>query len=337
MQNKLLIKKILYFISDNPINKILLNYDLEKRSKLELVQINELSQKINIFSPFTKEIHKPNDWYGHANNLKIFLGLPKNYQFKFVMEHGLYLNDQVDQIDRETNLPTFITYSKYREKILKEYRKNVFSIGPFIHYARTLLSNEKIKSEKNRLGKSVLFFPAHSTSTVNLDYDIENLCKALKKISKNYRSIRVCLYWKDILNGSDNIYRNHGFECVTAGHMLDPLFLPRLRSLIEISDLTSSNIISSQAGFSIHLGKPHIIINQKIKVKTDRYWQKRINDVFESDGYIEVLEEFAKINYKITPKQKSLVNIFWGSNQVKSKLELRRIIDSTEKIFNNEK
>lgn len=327
------LKKVIYTFSNNPVQKRIFELQVANRRDLALTNIDNLAKDINIFSPFTREIHKPNDWYGHATNIKKFLGIPLNYKFKFILEHGLYLNEQVDHIDQETDLPTYLTYSSYRNNILKEYRKNVFSIGPFIHYAKSSLSEIELKKERARLGKSVLFFPAHSTDIINLEYDIANLCKELKKISKDYKSIRVCLYWKDILKGNHKAYQKYGFECVTAGHMLDPLFLPRLRSLISISDLTVSNIISSQAGFSVHLGKPHIIINQKINLKTDKYWNKRINDVFKSEAYIEVLKEFAKTNYRITAKQKLLVDKYWGSGNIKTKSQLKRIIKETERIY----
>lgn len=327
------VKNFLYLLNSNPVSRLLFEKEVQKRAKLDFINVKRLAQNIPILSPFTKEIHKPNDWYGHANNLKIFLGLPIDYQFKFIMEHGLYLNDQVEQLEKEGDLPTFITYSKFREKILKRYREYVFSIGPFIHYAKSLLNQKQIQKEKQRLGRSVLFFPAHSTGVIGMDYDIGRLCRKIRKISTGYKTIRICLYWKDILLGRDKLYLNQGFECVTAGHMLDPLFLPRLRSLIEISDLTASNIISSQAGFSIHLNKPHIIINQKINLKTDTFWKKRIGEVFKSDGYNEVLAEFSKLNYKISSKQRRLVNKYWGSNLVKTRAQLKKIIDQTERNY----
>lgn len=330
------IKRLIYGLNENPISRLYFKRQIKNRAKLALNDIESLAKDIKIFLPFTKEIHKPNDWYGHANNLKKFLGLSKDYQFKFIMEHGLYLSEQVDEIDQETNLPSIITYSTYREKILKGYRKHVFKIGPFINYAESFLSETKIKSERKRLGKSVLFFPAHSTDVINFDYDITQLCKQIKKIAKGYETIRVCLYWKDILKGRAKIYQDFGFETVTAGHMLDPLFLSRLKSLILISDLTISNIISSQAGFCIFLGKPHITVHQKIQTKASGYWKKRIDDAFESDGYLEVFQEFSKLNYKITRKQKELTKKYWGTDNTKTKSQLSRIVKQTEEIYRKE-
>lgn len=326
------VKKLLYAANKNPLSVFIHNNSLSERARMPLTSIVPLSQKISMFAPFTNEIHQPNDWYGHASNLKTYLGLEKNYQFKFILEHGLYLNDQVDNLDVEADLPTIITYSDYRLKILREYRPNMFSIGPFIHYAKSYLTDGEIEKEKKRLGESLLFFPAHSTPVIGFEYDIKKLCRKIKKIAGD-RTVRICLYWKDILLGRHKTYQDFGFECVTAGHMLDPLFLPRLKSLISISDLTASNIVSSHVGFCIYMNKPHIVISEELKMKTSRNWNKRINEGFKSEGYVEVLEEFSKLNYKITQKQKNLITKYWGSDRTRTKAELKKIILQTEKLY----
>lgn len=328
------VKNILYYVNRNSISKKLYNRQINRRTKLPFTDIFALSKNISMFSPFTYEIHPPNDWYGHANNIKIFLGFSRDYKFKFIMEHGLYINEQVDNIDTETDLPSIVTYSNYRKGILENYKKYVFSIGPFIHYAKNLLTDSQISEEKKRLGKSILFFPAHSSSMIGIEYNIINLCKKIKKIGKDFDSIRVCLYWKDVLLGKHKIYQDFGFECITAGHMLDPLFLPRLKSMINISDLTVSNIASSQVGFCIHLKKPHIIISNHLRLKTSKKWKDRINEIFESTAYTDIMNEFSKLNFKITPRQKKLIDTYWGSNCIKTKPELLKIVKETERIFN---
>jgi hypothetical protein len=326
------IKKTFYRANRNPLSVKLFRREIEHRANLPFTDIHSLAKPINMFAPFTKEIHPANDWYGHATNLKKYLGLPLNYSFKFIMEHGLYLNNQVDQIDLESNLKSFVTYSQYRENILLKHRPHAFSIGPFIHYAESLLSPKEIEKERKRLGKSMLFFPAHSTPVIGMEFDADKLCKDIKKLSKGMDSVRICIYWKDVLMGRDKIYKEYGFECVTAGHMLDPNFLPRLKSLILISDLTASNIISSQAGFCIFLQKPHILINNRLELKTTKEWNKRIHESLESDGYVEVAREFSKKNFKISQIQKKLVQKYWGSDLTKTKKELKKIIGLAEKI-----
>ncbi len=335
MDLKQLVKKFLYSINHNPISENIFLNEIRSRKKLKMTDINELAKPISMFAPFTREIHPANDWYGHAHILKNFLGLPQSYQFKFILEHGLYLNDQIDPIDSETDLPSFVTYSVYRKNILTKYREFAFSIGPFITYAKSLLTDKQIEAEKKRLGKSVLFFPAHSTPVIGMEFDTQKLCKEIKKISNGYDSVRICLYWKDILLGRAKVYQEQGFECVTAGHMLDPNFLPRLKSLILISDLTGSNIISSQAGFCIALQKPHILINNKLELKTTRNWKKRIGEVLASKSYLEVAREFSKLNFKITPNQRKLIRKYWGMDSLRTKTELMKIVDLTEKYYKN--
>lgn len=326
------VKKGIFRINNNPLSRYILEREIYKRSQLSFQSVEELSQPINIFSP-TYEIHAPNDWYGHAANLKNYLGFSKNYSFKFIMEHGLYLNDQVDALDLEANLPTLITYSNYRKEILKKYRQNVFTIGPFIHYAKSFLSEKKLQSMRKKDGKVLLFFPAHSTSMVGVEYDVKSLCNQIRKIGKGFDKIRVCMYWKDVLLKKHLYYLEQGFECVTAGHMLDPNFLPRLKSLISLSDLTASNIISSQAGFCIYLNKPHILLRNKFNIKSDKHWKKRIEDIFVSPEYKEVAEEFSKLNFKISSQQRKLVKKHWGTNNIKTKSELKRIVKFAEECY----
>jgi len=326
------VKKGILCISNNPISRYLLDKEIYKRSLLNFQNVEELSQPINIFSP-TYELHAPNDWYGHAVNLKSYTGLNKKYSLKFIMEHGLYLNDQVDALDVEANLPTVITYSNYRKEVLKKYRQNVFAIGPFIHYAKSFLSEKKVQSMRKKDGKVLLFFPAHSTSVVGVDYDVKSLCDQIRKIGKDFDKIRVCMYWKDVLLNKHLYYLEQGFECVTAGHMLDPNFLPRLKSLISLSDLTASNIISSQAGFCIYLKKPHILLKNKFDIKSDKHWKKRIEDIFVSPEYKEVAKEFSKLNFKISSEQRKLVEKYWGTGNIKTKAELKKIVKFTEDYY----
>ena len=51
---------------------------------------------------------------------------------------------------------------------------------------------------------------------------------------------------------------------VTAGYIMDPLFLSRLKSIIQLSDLTMSNNVGTHLGYCIYLNKPHWIVRQKI-------------------------------------------------------------------------
>lgn len=327
------IKKAIYTFYKNPLSKLLFDKEMRKRSKLLFTDIEDLSKHINMFSPYTNEIQPVNDWYGHATILKKNLGLPSTYQFKFIIEHGTYFSDQVADIELESNLPSFVTYSNYRAKILKKFRSHTYAIGPLIHYAPNYLNEDQLAKEKKRLGKTILFFPSHSLIGLTNDYDYDWSYKKIKSIAKGFDTIRVCIYWRDVLLGKHKYYQSKGLECVTAGHILDPIFLSRVKSIIQTADLTVSNDASSPLSYCIYMNKPHIIFYQRPQMHGKKYFKKIMTDYWKSDPYNQVVKEFSKIQFQITSKQRKLIKLYCGTNNVKSKDELRKIIQETEQIY----
>lgn len=329
------IKNQIYSLQNNPFSKSIYQREIKKRSKIPCTQAYRLSKPINMFSPFTTELHRPNDWYGHAKIFKKFLGLPKEYQFKFIIEHGTYLNNEVANIDLETNLPTFITYSNNRFKILKKYRDFAFSIGPFINYAEDILTQEEFQKEKKRLGRSLLLFPIHSTLDTNFNFNIINLCNSIRKVGKDFNTIRVCIYWTDILKGYYKIYQDFGFETVTAGHILDPNFIPRLRSIINLSSYTISNGISTHIAYCLSLNKPHYLISQKLSLSGNKREIQANSILIKSKAYKQIFKAFSKLKNQISSDQYTIANHYWGLDRTKTKKEFLKIVKQTEEIFNN--
>lgn len=330
---KQIAKKALFTLNKNPLSKFQYEREITKRSKLPLTNIEGLSKNINHFSPYTNEICTPNDWYGHAKVFKSFLGLPNTYQFKFIIEHGLHLVDHVLDIEFESNLPSFLTHSKFRADIIKKHNRKAFYIGPFIHYAQSFYSQDKIVVEKKRLGKNILIFPGHSISYAIANYDNKWFLSKIKQLAKGFDTIRICLYWADVQLGLHKYYQQLGFACLTAGHVLDPLFLSRLKSLIEISDLTISNEAGTHVSYSVFLNKPHIIFHKFPKIKANKKWTNYYQKGWSAKSYMDILEGFSKVQFKITSTQRKLADKYFGINDIKSKAEFKKIIDLTEKIY----
>ena len=328
------LRDAIFFINKNPLSKFLYNGEISKRANLNLNQIIPLSKHIQLFSPFTNEIHPANDWYGHAKVFKKYLNLDRNYQFKFIIEHGSYTTEQISEAELEQDLPSFITSNEYRVKIFKKISDSSFSIGPYIHYAQNIYSREKIDAEKKRLGKNILIFPAHSLNFIIQDYDGKWFMNNVKKIAKDFQNIRICLYWADIQLGIHKYYENLGFECVSAGHILDPFFLPRLKTLIEISDLTISNDVGTHVGYCTYLNKKHIIFHKIPKIKTNKKWAEFTQEYWSSTPYQEILNEFSKTTNSITTKQREISNKYYGGkNDIKNPTEFKKIVDLTEKTY----
>jgi len=286
---------------------------------------------------YTSEIHSANDFYGNATILKRYVGFPLDYKIKASIEHGVYLNEYTWDVDLYAELPAIFTPSPYRLNILKKKtKKAIFMIGPILAYAPHLLDEDSLRNEKQRLGKNLLVFPAHSTHHVNVNYDIKNFCDVIKEIGKDFNSIRICLYWKDILQGHAEEYAKYAkfdFEFVTAGHIFDPLFLSRLKSIIELSTITMSNQLGTHIGYCILLKKPHYLYECPMEYSASS------EDIIERDGGIighdllKTFQVFSDLRYDITSEQKELVEKYWGLSEIKSVEEMQMIFQATEDMF----
>jgi len=293
----------------------------------------------NIPKVLTNEINGRNDCYGHASILKKYCALKNNYKLKCIIEHGVYFSDFIIEKDFKFELPGIIFMGKNREQALKEKNIKCFPIGPYIAYSNNFLSKNQIKKEKKRLGENLLFIPTHSTRNVKCDYDILKTCNILKNYKKDFDTIRICLYWKDILNNHHLKYQDMGFECVCAGHMFDKFFLPRLKSILSVSSMILTNKLGTHIGYSVHLEKPVVMYREKefqyaysnSEVMKDSLLRiEKNNDINEL-----FINAFSSYNDKITEEQYSLVNQYWGLTEIKNPNELKEIFYECELLYNN--
>lgn len=308
------------------------------RSYLKVEETGRLSKNIplGVFILTTPELHKSNDWYGNATVFKKYAGIDKNYQLKVVIEHGLFFGDYIWEQDKHSNLPLMLTFSKKRAAFLKgETKKETFAIGPYIHYATPYLNENQERLERKRLGKNLLIFPTHSTATLSVYYDTKKFIRKIKQIGKDFDSIRVCLYWKDILLGMDKIYREEGLECVTAGHIFDPLFTSRLKSIISLSTITMTNGIGTYSGYCIYIKKPHYYYEQNLDYKGN--WgdwpmlDKESISKIEADLRV-IQQAFGEYRNFISKSQYDIANLFWGFDQIKTPQQIKRIFQTAEKL-----
>ena len=323
------------FIQKNP-------YDT---SNINLYDIHELikERNFNQHNPFNINY---STYYGIEYSLKEFLSLPKDYEIKAFFEHGAAFTSTLEAGFRvHESLPT-ITCSEFRKNaILSQKNNGVYSIGPYIAYAKSLLSKSELKEEKNNLGKNILVFPLHSTNKTEYNYNLEKFTNEILKFSDDYDSITVCLFWKDVEKGLDKYYKNLNFNVVTAGYMTDPLFLKRLKSIIELSDITISNGIGSHTGYCIYLKKPHIYIptettfvinktptDSNIRDKLARYLEEQFDMKTEHDDLNTIKSILSDKNRKLD-ENLDILDRYYGFNQVKTKKELKKIVENIEDGF----
>lgn len=286
----------------------------------------------------TCESHRTNDYYGQAATLKRYCGIDNKNSLKCVITHGADLFDHITDCDADSKLPGIITMSKGARKEIytRANNKKHWAIGPYISYAESFLSEDKLKQEHERLGKNILFFPNHSTHHFTVNFNVEAVCKTIKQLAGNYDRIRVCLYWKDVQLGYYKTYQNFGFECVSAGHIYDNNFLRRLKSIIELSDVTVSNSVGTSLGYSIYMNKPHYLIKQKYDYEADHIAKENIEKQKLLENKLEMFYDiFGEFKETISLEQYEIVDRYWGTSCIKTKDGLKKIFDECERIYSH--
>lgn len=223
----------------------------------------------------TAELHKSNDFYGHATLLKEYCGIPATHPLKVTIEHSPFTPDFAWEVDLRSTMPSILTLGRYRfDSLCEQTGKLLFSVGPAIHYASPVLDADKIAEIKAALGRTLLVFVPKSSHRVRVQHDTRLLHAEMTEVAESFDTVLVCLGWKDVLHGRAKDFEGLGYSCVSAGHMFDPLFLSRLRTLLELCDTSMSFMRGTHITYSILLNKPHYL----------RYY------VWESQAPREILE-----------------------------------------------
>jgi hypothetical protein len=304
---------------------------IERIKKLPVTKIQTLATDIPILC--TNETHLPNDFYFHALILKRFCGLSDSLKLKCVIQHGYQFGNY--KWDREINndLPVYLCPSELRKETLLRLgvTKTIYPIGPFIAYSTRSISDAELEATRKQNGKTLVVFPSHSTHSSEVRYNTEAFCERIKELSSQFEKVRICMYWKDVLLGHHKAYEKYGFECITAGHMFDKNFMPRLKSIIESADMGISNVVGDFIPFFILLKKPFYLWKQQINIdalgKDTSGAAIYRNEMEEAQAaFNELFEAFGNFSMTITEKQYAVVDKYFGLSSVKTKEELKEIL-----------
>lgn len=283
--------------------------EINKRKKMNLFDYENLAKPIP-FCPI-EEI-KDSNYYGHIHALKEYSGLS---EIAWSIEHGLYYGNYIPLASKCKTIKKILTFSDNRANVLSSLKKPITIIGPYVHYATPLLDESEIALLKTQLGKTLLFFPLHSTfEDENVyKYEVNKTVRELLKIKQDNHidTVIVNMYYYDLLNSDiARLYEEVGFKISCAGHLFDLNFINRLKTLILISDVTYSNSVGTHVGYCVYLGKPHTIICSDRCNSGLSDWDE-INNTFITDN--------EKLKYEIASK-------YWGFDNIKTKSELFKLL-----------
>lgn len=264
-----------------------------------------------------------NHYYGHEYWLKKYSGY--NDYIYGVIEHGVYFGDIRNFVcpKEEWDLGSVITYGDSRINLLKEIHPdmNIVAIGPRIHYAETdkMYYNE-LYNQIDHSGKVLTLFPAHSLAAEKSMYDSELFLKQADEIAEKIgaKTIMVSLHPSDLLHHLD--IRFNGKKVIFVGGGNDTFkFLPRLRAILELSDLTFSNALGTHVGYSIYMGTP-LVMNLASNNNISK------NPIFEEEQKRFASAFNGEYPLLITDEQKQLCDYYFGFSHIKTPEELANVL-----------
>jgi hypothetical protein len=285
----------------------------------------------------TPEKHKANDFYGQASILKRYCGIKESKSLKLVYEHSLKLHSVIWEHDLKTRFSTAFTSSFDRYICFKNSNKFklVIPIGPPILYAKDIVEQELKKKDTLGTGKreGTIVFPSHSTHHISAEFDRTAFVKQLVCLGDEFKPIVICIYWKDYLDGKHEIYEDHGFKVVSAGHIYDKNFLLRFYDICRQFKYSYANNLGSDLFYSTLSGCQHFCDYQ---LKVDH----RNPNKFEIyDGNIEVNRNKLKaqllfnVPSELTLEKSEFIEFISGASFKRSRKVLKSLILVTELVW----
>lgn len=306
--------KIIRYIKNKILSVNLFIYDLEikKREKYDIFEYRKLSADMNLY---TKE-YGYNGFYGLADIVKKVLGIPDEEVLNGAIEHGIVLGNGLTEVDTKPDIiyAFGIKRKLFLEQIFK--KKHIYSLGPYIQYVDSFYSFQELKTIKDTLGKTLLVFHSHSTPHIRAQFEVDEFIQEIDRIkkAKEFKTVLVCMYWKDVLNGLDEKFLMAGYKICTAGHMFDKNFLNRLKSIILLSDVAIGNDIGTHVGYCISVGIPYYLylkLPDYVDFDNNGDYLEFNNDFFKqllNDG----IECFGQYKEYISDNDIKFVEEYWG-------------------------
>lgn len=125
-----------------------------------------------------------------------------------------------------------------------------------ILYSPFVFARRYLKIKKCAAAKGTIFFPAHTTPSIEDNKSIDAYCDELDALPEKYHPVSVCLHIHDLRKSSGDGYRRRGYKVVSAGDSLNQSFITNFYKLLAQHDFAISNIFGSYALYATEMGIP---------------------------------------------------------------------------------
>ncbi len=317
----------------------------------------DLLESIDGFSILVKE----------ALDLSREKGIPLNYLTKGYEEEGyrygnLQTLERYAEIDSKDgcyapivshvhSVPIFSPIFRYKTAVIMsgEYYKDrihkrapwvpVFTIGPYINYAKGIYNANVMKEKKKSIGSMLLAFLPHTLEDTNREYNRKNFIdEVLNNYRHLYNQIWLCVYFADINDEIRDYARSRGIHVVSAGFRFDSFFNDRLKTIIQLCDGVVCGDIGGFLAYSMYLNKPvsRVEIDDKKSLLDAQYQNEIERNIEKTIDYLRFEEDFYCFfdkKIKLDGKMKKWMDPVAGFSLCKDKEYIKRVFEISREIW----
>ena len=247
------------------------------------------------------------------------------------IEHGLIFHDYITSDILYTARATQVVMGDFRYKVVRRYKDTpIFRVGPYIHYADSFYSAERIQALKKELGSVLLVMPMHSTDAGEVSHEEKDFLDEVDRIAKRFDTVWVNAFWWNLNDALIRSFESKGYRIVSAGFRADVNFLPRLKTLFLLSDLVVGDGIGTHIGYLMDMCLPyryvpygHTILDSDMTGEKDA--------AFVNNNKARIASAFVD-SESITQEQLDVCEPYWGLSHTKTEEDLKEICRITEEI-----
>ena len=266
-------------------------------------------------------------------------------------DYGNYEKEYAPLVSHNALMPRKITEASYSTACVFSgdyYKENihklrpyvpVFTVGPYIQYAKGIYSTEKIQQIKKEQGRILTIFLPHSIEKINRNYNKEKfISEVVDRYSKEFDTIKMSVYWADMDKAMYDYATDIGVDIVTAGFRFDPGFNNRLRSILDMSDAIAGGDFGTHYVYAAYMKLPasKINISDNTSIGYSEFTgklERMIEFGSEYDRYITLFNEAYDEKVRYSDKQQEVFAPYAGYRYSRSKEYIRAIFDISKSIF----
>lgn len=306
-----------------------------KEASAEALRLNR-EEKISLFR---EGYNNEGYYYGNVQALMDYAKIPKEELRYFpLVSH----NDVMPLYHSAFLYKSAVIFSGtyFRKKIHERSPYvPVFSVGPFIHYAKGIYDPEKLQREKNKIGRMLLAFLPHTIEGVERYYSRKQFIDTIiDTYGNDFETIWLSVYWADVNDEVCEYAQDKGIHVVSAGFRFDTTFSKRLKTILELSDAVVCGDIGTFIAYALYMGKPIA----RVKISDDRtitegQFRSEIERKLQlSEDYERYVQGFYRVfdkELKNTEVQRTWINAVSGLDQTKSPEYIRHIFEISKDIW----